>query len=311
MMPFPKTAALMLLLAAAPVFAASGRYCGGPVVTTVPSDLENVVGDLSLEYIVQQPASITTCAMGYLLEKCGDHETANMVFDKCIAAGYVGSMIWKALAYENGNGVPRDYAKAAQLLRQAAQSEGSAYSTLGKLHYATVLYQGKGVERDVDEAMKWFRAAAAEGDPDAREFLRTGYHTAARDESGQGVGTPPPVAASVPGAAAAPAATTPAATVPAARGGAMAAAAIRKLSPATAEPPPRVEPPPVPPPQAPVEAPVADLVAGQHLARVTPTPAAALPWWSLAVLGLLMLAGAWQQARRARPLGLLRGASHG
>lgn len=165
------------------------RFCGGAVQQGDPTDLENVVGDMTLEHAAQQPASMMTCAMGYLLEKCGDHATANQVFDKCIAAGYVGAMIWKGLLYEDGSGVPQDYAKAAALFKRAAMSGDSDYAPLGKVHYASALYQGRGVPRDEAAALELFRAAAAEGNEDAQEFLRTGHHTADRDQSGAGVGT--------------------------------------------------------------------------------------------------------------------------
>ena len=33
------------------------------------------------------------CSKGYLFEKCGDHATAMKIFDRCIAAGYIGAMI--------------------------------------------------------------------------------------------------------------------------------------------------------------------------------------------------------------------------
>lgn len=177
-----RLAALAMWCCAVPAFAGEANaLCGQP---------GNAGGDMSLEHVAQQPASMMTCAAGYLLEKCGDHATANLVFDKCIAAGYAGAMIWKGLLYENGNGVPRDDAKAAELFKRAATSGSDGYSTLGKVHYASALYQGKGVPRDEAEAMKWFRAAAAEGSKDAEEFLRTGHHTADRDGNGVGVGNP-------------------------------------------------------------------------------------------------------------------------
>lgn len=169
------------------------RFCGGPVRTTVPSDLENVVGELTIEYISERygPGTMMGCGYGYAAEKCGDHETANRIYDRCIAAGHVGAMLWKALLFENGNGVPLDLAQAAALYRRAGESGSSGYATLGKLHYATALLLGRGVDRDEQEARRWFAAAAAEGDRDAAEFLRTGYHTAQRDGQGRGVGTPP------------------------------------------------------------------------------------------------------------------------
>ncbi len=148
------------------------------------------LSDLSLEYSLQQPASMVTCGQGYFLEKCGDHVNANKVFDKCIAAGYAGAMIWKALLLDEGAGVKQDLPRAAELLHQAAVSDDPAYSSLGKMHYATVLYLGRGVEKDEAEAMKWFQAAADEGSEEAREFLRTGYHTGYRDGNGLGAGIP-------------------------------------------------------------------------------------------------------------------------
>ena len=185
--------ALAIALAAGTPLAAAGdepHFCGGATQFTVPSDLANVEGDLSLEHIVKTPASMTVCAYGYWAEKCGDHATAHVIFDKCIAAGYVGAMLWKGLLYEDGSGIEQDSGKAAALFKRAALSGNSDYATLGKLHYATALYLGKGVARDEAEAAKWFQAAADEGDPDAQSFLRTGHHTASRDINGVGVGLP-------------------------------------------------------------------------------------------------------------------------
>ena len=180
------------LVAAAPPALAEGpgRFCGGAATPGDPSDLANVVGDQTLEYTAELPASLVTCARGYLLEKCGDHESAHKVFDKCIAAGYVGAMIWKALLLEDGTGTPRDSVRAAELMRRAATSDDPHYAPLGKLHYATALYLGRGVAKNEAEAMTWFRAAAEEGNEEAREFLRSGYHTGSRDQSGLGAGRP-------------------------------------------------------------------------------------------------------------------------
>ena len=184
----------MLAILVAPMAHAASyagvSFCGGTVTPGDPADLAHQVGDMTLQAAVDQPASMTTCGKGYLLAKCGDHENANRIFDKCIAAGYVGAMIWKALQVENGNGTPRDLKAAADLLRQAALSSDPAYGPLGRMHYATVLFEGRGVARDQDEAIKWFRRAAAEGSAEAAEFLRNGYHTGARDSRGMGAGAP-------------------------------------------------------------------------------------------------------------------------
>lgn len=177
--------AILMLLAGCTTaaFGESGHICHEAVAYA------NGGGNgLTLAEIAEQPASMLTCASGYWFEKCGDHATANRIFDKCIAAGYTGAMIWKGLMYENGNGVPKDDNAAANMFKRAATSGTDGYATLGKVHYASALYEGKGVPRDEEEALRWFRAAAAEGSKDAEEFLRTGYHSAGRDAAGKGVG---------------------------------------------------------------------------------------------------------------------------
>jgi uncharacterized protein len=173
----------VILMLAGPVQALiPPTSCGGP-----PDAPDAAQSDLSVAYWARQEPSMTMCSYGYWAEKCGDHATANAIFDRCIAAGYVGAMIWKAVALENGNGVPRDDAAATALMRRAAMSGDETYGALGKLHYATALYLGRGVERDEAEAMKWFRAAAEDGEPEAITFLATGNHTGERDRQGHSV----------------------------------------------------------------------------------------------------------------------------
>lgn len=262
-----------------------------------PDDLDNAVGELSLQYVASQPAGPVSCAAGYLLSKCGDHETANRVFDKCIAAGYTGALIWKALMYENGQGVPQDPVKATEMLLRAANSGDPYYGPLGKMHYATALYQGRGVERNVEEAMRWFREAAAEGDESAQEFLRTGHHTAVRDGSGQGVGEAPAPTLTAEASADLAAADFQLAV---ARTDAVPAQAVRarRLGGAdTAAPAPVTTPLP-----APVSAPDIAQRAGRRLVEVTAQPPASPAPDSVWLLPLLAAFTAGALARlRQRP----------
>jgi uncharacterized protein len=179
-------AALACALALAAPAQAQGLACH----TADMTDPDSPGSGLSMAELAQRPASTLTCAAGYWAEKCGDHATAHLIYDKCIAAGYAGAMIWKALMLEDGAGTPPDPVRAAALLKQAADSDDPVYAAMGKMHYATALYLGRGVERNEAEARKWFEAAATEGNEDAREFLRTGHHTGSRDQSGRGVGMP-------------------------------------------------------------------------------------------------------------------------
>ncbi|TVO57082.1 hypothetical protein [Denitromonas halophila] len=181
----PRNAVLLviaLVLATPAVAVVPPTSCGGP-----PDAPDAAQSDLSIAYWSQQEASSTMCAYGYWAEKCGNHAIAHTIFDRCIAAGYVGAMIWKALLLEDGTGIAQDSAAATELMRRAAHSDDREYATLGKLHYATALYLGRGVERDEAAAERWFREAAAEGDADAQAFLDSGTHTADRDQRGRSV----------------------------------------------------------------------------------------------------------------------------
>jgi TPR repeat protein len=72
------------------------------------------------------------------------------------------------MMYEKGRGVPQDFAKAAELYRQAAQrGYGGAQNNLA-IAYAL----GRGVPKDPAEAYVWFALAEAHGDknrPELRE----------------------------------------------------------------------------------------------------------------------------------------------
>ncbi len=63
--------------------------------------------------------------------------------------------------YAVGKGVPTDYTKAVEFLRQSAnQGYAPAQTALGSC-YA----HGDGVKQDYAEAMQWYRKAAAQGEP--------------------------------------------------------------------------------------------------------------------------------------------------
>ena len=59
-------------------------------------------------------------------------------------------------AYENGNGVPKDYAVALIWYRRAAEQDDA----LGQMLLGNMYYNGNGVSRDYLESTEWFRRAA-------------------------------------------------------------------------------------------------------------------------------------------------------
>ena len=61
--------------------------------------------------------------------------------------------------YENGEGVPQDYAEAVKWYRRAAeQGYAVAQNNLGSMYY-----NGTGVPQDYAEAVKWYRRAVEQG----------------------------------------------------------------------------------------------------------------------------------------------------
>lgn len=82
-------------------------------------------------------------------------------------------MIWLAMMYENGTGLPRDLGKAAELMRWGALSpETAGYAALARYHYGVALHQGRGVAPDEQAARHWLARAAAEGQGDAGAYLQ-------------------------------------------------------------------------------------------------------------------------------------------
>ena len=73
--------------------------------------------------------------------------------------------------YENGQGVPQDYAEAVRWYRMAAD-QGDAYAQ----YKLGVMYaDGRGVPQDDAEAVRWYRAAAEQGSAEAQTNLGVMY----------------------------------------------------------------------------------------------------------------------------------------
>jgi TPR repeat protein len=87
--------------------------------------------------------------------------------------GVAGAQVNLGLMYENGSGVPQDYAEAVKWYRLAAdQNHPRAQFLLGNM-YAN----GRGVPQDGAEAVKWYGKAAEQGDAFALTNLGIMYAT--------------------------------------------------------------------------------------------------------------------------------------
>jgi hypothetical protein len=105
-----------------------------------------------------------------------DYAEATRWFHKAADQGLAGAQNSLGLMYEKGEGVSQDYAEAAKWYRKAAE-QGLAQA---QVNLAFVYTNGQGVPQDYAEAMRWLRKAADQGDANAENDLGLMY------EKGQG-----------------------------------------------------------------------------------------------------------------------------
>jgi uncharacterized protein len=120
-------------------------------------------------------------SLGYMFENGKgvpqDYAEARMWYRKAADQGHADAQHNLGSMYENRKGVPQDFTEAVKWYRKAAdQGYADAQYSLG------VMYEkGQGVPQDNTEAMKWYRKAADQGYADAP------YNIAGKYESGKGV----------------------------------------------------------------------------------------------------------------------------
>ncbi|QID16339.1 sel1 repeat family protein [Nitrogeniibacter mangrovi] len=121
---------------------------------------------------------------------CGDDEAMLALLADCARRGHAGAMIRLSQMYESGTGLPRRPERATAWLARAARAHTPGYRLTGMTLFATALYFGVGIAPDRPAALELFRQAAAQGDADAAEFLRTGTHHAWRRADGRAFADP-------------------------------------------------------------------------------------------------------------------------
>ncbi len=113
----------------------------------------------------------------YALYKSGQYEKALELWKALAERGNTTAMTNLANMYEQGQGVERDTAAAAEWLRRAAELG----DRVAQLNLGLAFERGTGVERDNREAARWFRRAAEQGDVDAQFNLGVMLATAYGD----------------------------------------------------------------------------------------------------------------------------------
>ena len=117
------------------------------------------------------PATAGPLEDGIAAYQAGDAEARRIFEQDAFNQVILGVM------YENGKGVPQDYAEAVRWYRLAAE-QGNA---LGQGKLGNMYFGGLGVPQDYVEAVKWYRLVAEQGNADAQFTLGLMY------ENGWGV----------------------------------------------------------------------------------------------------------------------------
>lgn len=142
--------------------------------------MKNIHVGLALIFFV---VSFGSCAINqqYKIQPAVNDQSKNAHFEKgkesdSIATWYLMTAVKQGAVYDpaflgfmyyRGEGVPRDYAKAAEWYRKAAeQGIAAAQLNLGRMYE-----KGEGVPPDCKEAVKWYRKSAEQGNTDARFLL--------------------------------------------------------------------------------------------------------------------------------------------
>ena len=113
-----------------------------------------------------------------------DLEKAAELYQKAANQGHAGAQFNLGLLYAHGQGVPKDFGKAAELFQKAAnQGHAGAQNNLGLLYE-----HGEGVTKDLGKAVELYQKAADQGNSVAKNHLADAQNNlGALYEDGHGV----------------------------------------------------------------------------------------------------------------------------
>jgi TPR repeat protein len=100
-----------------------------------------------------------------------DYAKAAQWYEKAAVQGDMKAQYHLGALYENGRGVPQDHAKA-RLWREKAAEQGYA---LAQYNLGTMYKDGQGVPQNYAKARQWYEKAAAQGDAGAQFQLGVLY----------------------------------------------------------------------------------------------------------------------------------------
>jgi TPR repeat protein len=97
----------------------------------------------------------------------GDHGAAARIYRSLADQGNVAALTQLGILYRLGRGVPKDLDEAMDMLRRAA----SLGSSGAQFQVGDMYLRGQGVEQDLLEAARWYTRAAEQGHPVAQYSL--------------------------------------------------------------------------------------------------------------------------------------------
>lgn len=126
---------------------------------------------LILSILLAGPAGAETIDDAARAHHRGDYKAARRLVTPLAEQGSPKAQSLLGYMHDRGQGVPQDFAEAAEWYRKAAeQGYAPAQHNLGSMYD-----KGQGVPQDFAEAVRWYRKAADQGDPDAQVNLGTMY----------------------------------------------------------------------------------------------------------------------------------------
>ena len=110
--------------------------------------------------------------LGVILEARDRNKEAALWYGKAAERGHAVAQYNLAVLYFNGNGVRRDFGRAAELLTTSAEKGNTdAQFLLGRIYFT-----GQGITRDLEKEAAWYRQAAIQGHTLAQYNLGVLYY---------------------------------------------------------------------------------------------------------------------------------------
>jgi TPR repeat protein len=136
----------------------SGDHVGAAKIATQAAEAGNALAQLRLALMYDQGDGVTRSAMA-----------AMPWYQRAAAQGEPESQVQLGIAYEAGHwGFPENWDLAAKLYETSAMQGWRK----GQFEFARALQFGMGVPQDRQQAINWYRRAAANGDPDGRYWAQ-------------------------------------------------------------------------------------------------------------------------------------------